>query len=235
MGTRAVGSRLTVNPATGRPTRGIPGSLGIFGGTFDPIHVGHLAIAEDAREQLGLERVLFVPAAEAPLRPQVPLASAEHRVRMAELAVAGNPFFAVDPIELRRPGPSFTVETMELIVAREREAGQEPDPWFILSAEQFLRLPQWKSPERLLGLCRLAVVPRPGAEMPDRAWVESRFPGRADRVAFLDGPLFAVSGTSIRDRLRAGRSVRYLVPEAVISYIEDHGLYRPPNLRTPPT
>lgn len=235
MGTRAVGGRLTVSPAPGRPTRGIPGSLGIFGGTFDPIHVGHLAIAEDAREQLGLERVLFVPAMIAPLRPEPPLASPDDRVRMVEFAVAGNPFFGVDPIELQRPGPSFTVDTLELVAARERAAGREPDLWFILSAEQFLRLPQWKSPDRVLQLCRLAVVPRSGAAMPDRAWVESRLPGRADRVTFLDGPLLAVSGTSIRDRLRAGRSVRYLVPEAVISYIEDHGLYRPPNLRTPPT
>ena len=209
------------------PAPVVRNSTGILGGTFDPVHFGHLAIAEEAREQLGLERVLFIPAPDAPLRPGPAAASARHRTRMVDLAVAGNPFFAVDRLELGRPGPSFTVDTLEQLAAREREAGREPDLWFILSAEQLRKLPQWRSPDRLLELCRIAVVPRSGTDMPGPAWVESQFPGRGDRVVPLEGPLLPVSGTAIRERLRLGRSVRYLVPDAVIAYIEDHGLYRP--------
>jgi len=205
----------------------VPGAVGILGGTFDPVHVGHLAIAEEAREQLGLERVLFIPAPDAPLRSGPAAASPVHRARMVELAVRGNPFFAVDLVELGRPRPSLTVDTIEVLAARERAAGRQPDLWFILSAEQLRKLPQWRTPERLLGLCRIAVVPRPDTEMPGRTWVESQFPGCADRIVPLEGPLLPVSGTAIRARLRAGRSVRYLVPDAVIAYIEHHGLYRP--------
>ena len=209
------------------PATVVPGSVGILGGTFDPVHVGHLAIAEEAREQLGLERVLFIPAPDAPLRSGPAAASPEQRARMVELAIHGNPFFTMDPLELGRPGPSFTVDSMEILATRERAAGRQPDLWFILSAEQLRRLPEWRTPKRLLELCRVAVVPRPGAEMPGRTWVESQFPGCVDRIVPLDGPLLPVSGTAIRARLRAGRSVRYLVPDAVIAYIEDHGLYRP--------
>jgi nicotinate-nucleotide adenylyltransferase len=203
-----------------------PGPVGIVGGTFDPIHLGHLAMAEDAREQLGLAGVVFIPAAQAPLRPDPAHASPVDRARMVELAIAGNRFFSVDRIECERPGPSFTVDTLEVLAARERDAGHEPEFWFVLSAEQLARLPQWRSPDRLLELCRLAVVPRPGTETPDRAWFEARFPGRGDRVRYLSGALLAVSGTDVRRRLRAGRSVRYLVPDAVIAYIKDHGLYQ---------
>ena len=203
------------------------GPVGIVGGTFDPVHVGHLAMAENAREQLGLARVVFIPAAQAPLRPDPAHASPEDRARMVELAIAGNPFFSVDRIECQRPGPSYTVDTMEALTAAGRAAGQEPDFWFVLSAEQLVRLPQWRSPQRLLELCRLAVVPRPGTSTPDRAWFASQFPGQRARVTYLDGALLAVSGTDVRSRLRAGRSVRYLVPDAVIAYIRDHALYQP--------
>ena len=229
-----MGGSLTPGAGTSPSGGVLPGSVGILGGTFDPIHLGHLAIAEDVRGQLGLERVIFLPAAEAPLRTAPPRASPADRLRMVELAIAGNPFFGVDGSELERPGPSYTVDTMALLAVLEGGAGRQTDLWFILSAEQLRRLPKWKAPERLLDLCRLAVVPRPGTVMPDRPWLESRFPGRAERVAFLDGPMLAISGTAIRRRLGTGSSVRYLVPDAVIAYIEDHELYRTPNRRTPP-
>jgi len=139
------------------PATVVPGSVGILGGTFDPVHVGHLAIAEEAREQLGLERVLFIPAPDAPLRSGPAAASPEQRARMVELAIHGNPFFTMDPLELGRPGPSFTVDTLEILATRERAAGRQPDLWFILSAEQLRKLPEWRTPERLLELCRVAV------------------------------------------------------------------------------
>ena len=207
-----------------RPRPSAP--VGIFGGTFDPIHVGHLAIAEDVRGRLGLERVEFVPAGDPQLRAGPPAASGADRAAMIELAIAGNERFGLNRIELDRAGPTFTVDTLDALTARELAAGHIPDFRFILSAEQLRKLPRWHEPVRLFALARLAVVPRPGADMPDAAWVDREFPGCASRVDFLDGPLLDVSGTAVRERLRTGRSVRYLVPDAVISYIEDHGLYR---------
>ena len=209
------------------PRSVVPGSIGVLGGTFDPIHVGHLAIAEDARDALGLERVLFIPAAAPPHKPSRPISPAEDRLAMVELAIAGNPAFATERLELDRPGPSYAVDTLEALADRERAAGRDPNLTFILSAEAFRELPTWRSPDRLLDLCRFAVVPRAGTETPDRAWVEERFPGRSDRVTFLAGPLLSVSSTEVRARIQAGRSVRYLVPDAVGRYIADHGLYLP--------
>lgn len=211
----------------------VPGRLGILGGTFDPIHTGHLAIAEEAREALGLERVVFIPSGLPPHRSTPTGASSADRSAMVELAVAGNPFFDVDRLELERAGPSFAADTLAILADRAHAAGREPDLWFVLSAEAFRGLPTWHRPERVLDLARLAVVPRPGTRMPDRAWLDAHFPGRAERVVFLDGPLLSISGTIIRGRAAAGRSLRYLVPDAVRAYIADHGLYRSPGAAAP--
>jgi nicotinate-nucleotide adenylyltransferase len=220
-----VGGAVTLAKDSGPAEIGM-GPIGLFGGTFDPVHVGHLAIAENAREQLGLERVDFVPTGVPQLRSGPAVASAMDRAWMVELAVADNPHFRVDRAEAERSGPTFSVDTLEMLIARELAAGREPDFWFILSAEVLMSLPGWKSPERVLELARLAVVPRIGTETPDRAWVEEHFPGGGDRVRFLDGPLLPISAMTVRARIGAGRSVRYLVPNAVIAYIRDHGLYQ---------
>lgn len=208
----------------------VPGSVGILGGTFDPIHHGHLVIAEEAREALGLERVLLVPTAMPPHKPGRALTAAAHRLAMAELAVAGNPAFAVSGIEVERGGPSYTVETLEAL-----SADGIADPWFILSTEALAGFPAWRQPGRILELCRLAVVPRGNHEMLDAAWVREHFPGREDRIAFLPGPLLPISGSVVRRRAAAGRSVRYLVPDAVARYITDHALYTEPAWRIPTT
>jgi len=208
----------------------VPGSVGILGGTFDPIHHGHLVIAEEAREALGLERVLLVPAAEPPHKPDSVVTPAEHRLAMVELAVAGNPAFAVSGIEVERGGPSYTVETLETLL---REGVS--DPWFILSAEALAGFPAWRRPDRILELCRLAVVPRGDHDALDAAWVREHFPGREERIAFLAGPLLPISGSVVRRRAAAGRSVRYLVPDAVARYIADHALYTEPAWRIPTT
>ncbi len=213
-----------------RPPR--PGSIGILGGTFDPIHVGHLAIAEEAHEALGLARILFVPASVPPFRPVDSVAPAEDRAAMVGLAIAGNPAFELSRVELGRPGPSYTSDTVEALAEAERAVGREPDLTFILSVETLRELPTWHAPERLLDACRVAVVPREGYPPPDGAWLEARFPGRADRFVALPGPHLEVSSTDIRARIAAGRSVRYLVPPAVAAYIADHGLYQPAR-RTP--
>jgi nicotinate-nucleotide adenylyltransferase len=199
----------------------VTGAIGLFGGTFDPIHVGHLAIAESIRDQLDLEQVVFIPAAD-PRHRNEPHASASQRAAMVELAIADNGAFTVDRLELERGGPTYTVDTLEAYAAR-----GIVDPWFVLSAEALAGLPGWRTPEQVLELARLAVVPRPGARATDRAWVEARFPGSGDRVAFVDGPLLPISATAIRARVAADRSIRYLVPDAVLGYITDHGLYRP--------
>jgi nicotinate-nucleotide adenylyltransferase len=208
----------------------VPGSVGILGGTFDPIHHGHLVIAEEAREALGLERVLLVPAAEPPHKPDSVVTPAGHRLAMVELAVAGNPAFAVSGIEVERGGPSYTVETLETLLRQ-----GVSDPWFILSAEALAGFPAWRRPDRILELCRLAVVPRGNHDALDAAWVREHFPGREERIAFLAGPLLPISGSVVRRRAAAGRSVRYLVPDAVARYIADHALYTEPAWRIPTT
>ena len=198
----------------------VPGSVGILGGTFDPIHHGHLAIAEEAREVLGLERVLFVPAASPPHKPAQPVSAPEDRLELVRLAVAGNPAFEASDIEVRRGGTSYTVDTLEAL----RAAGLV-EPWLILSSEALALLPTWREPRRVLELARLAVVPRGGFDPLGPAWVEAAFPGAAARVRFLSGPLLPISGSVVRRRARGGRSVRYLVPDAVAAYIAQRRLY----------
>jgi len=208
----------------------VPGSVGILGGTFDPIHHGHLVIAEEAREALGLERVLLVPTATPPHKPDRVVTAAEHRLAMAELAVAGNPAFSASGVEVARGGSSYTVETLEILL---REGVS--DPWFILSSEALADFPAWRRPDRILELCRLAVVPRGDHAALDAAWTREHFPGCEDRIRFLPGPLLPISGSVVRRRAAAGRSVRYLVPDAVARYIADHALYTQPSRRIPTT
>ncbi len=223
--TRARATAAAARMSPDRPHPVVPGSIGILGGTFDPIHYGHLAIAEEVREALGLERVLFVPSGIPPHKPDRPISPARDRVAMVELAIADNPSFELSRIEVDRPGPSFAVDTLELLVAEALATGRRADFTFILSTEAFVELPTWRDPDRLLELCRMAVVPRAGRRGPGADWVERHFPGREDRVSFLDGPNLVLSSTVLRRRVANGRSIRYLVPDAVIAYIGDHALY----------
>jgi nicotinate-nucleotide adenylyltransferase len=199
-------------------------AIGIMGGTFDPIHIGHLAVAEEAREALVLDRVLFVPAGQPPHKLPGSVTPVRDRVAMVELAIAGNPAFELSPLEVEREGPSFTVDTVEALAS----ANPEGTLHLILSAETFAELPSWHEPERLFESARMAVVPREGYPAPDPAWIARAFPGREDRVDYLGGPRLGLSSTALRTRVAAGRSIRYLVPEAVEAYIVDHELYRRP-------
>jgi nicotinate-nucleotide adenylyltransferase len=200
--------------------------IGVMGGTFDPIHIGHLAAAEEARESLGLGGVLFMPAGMPPHKPGQVITPPAHRVAMVELAIAGNPGFEVSRLEIDRIGPSYTVDTVEALAAEARAGGVELDVVVIVSVEALRGLPTWHEPERLLRLARLAAVPRDGFASPGRAWVEEHFPGFEERVTFLDAPRLKLSATEVRARVAAGRSIRYLVPDAVIAYIGEHGLYQ---------
>jgi nicotinate-nucleotide adenylyltransferase len=197
-----------------------------MGGTFDPIHVGHLAVAEEARESLGLARILFVVAGEPPHKDPADVTPAADRLALVELAIMGNGAFELSRLEVDRPGPSYSADTVAELDRLERAAGRTPDLTLILSAETLADLPSWHDPGRLLGLARIAVVPREGYPAPDPGWLARTLPGQEDRVDFLEGPRLGLSSTALRARVAAGRSIRYLVPDAVAGYIADHGLYR---------
>jgi len=231
MGASAVGAAVTAEPLS-PPSPAVTGSVGVLGGTFDPIHYGHLAIAESVRETLGLERVLFIPAGAPPHKPGRPVTAGEDRAAMVALAIRDNPAFDLSRIELERGGLSYTVDTLAILSTTARAAGERPDFTFILSAEAFSEILTWHEPRRLLDLARLAVVPRGEARLPPRAWLAEHFPGQEDRVALLDGPRFRLSGTEIRALVAAGRSVRYLVPPIVAEYIAEHHLYPAVERRT---
>ncbi|MDA8202694.1 MAG: nicotinate-nucleotide adenylyltransferase [Chloroflexi bacterium] len=216
-----------------RPAAAGPGALptvgawGVLGGTFDPVHCAHLAIAEQARDVLGLAGVLFVPARVPPHKLRREITPIEDRIAMVELATAANPAFHVSRIEVDRDGPNYTVDTIERLLA------DPPQPWnpdagliFILSAEALVGLETWHLPERLLGECRLAVVPRRGYPVAPVGWMAEHFPGFEDRVLPLDSPDLGHSASAIRAQVAAGRSIRYLVPPEVEAYVLAHGLYR---------
>ena len=201
------------------------GAIGILGGTFDPVHLGHLALAAEARSLLDLEQVLFVPNADPPHKQDQPVTAAHQREAMVALAIAEHPAFVLDRIELERPGPSYAVDTVAALAERCRTQGR-PEPWFVLSAEVLEDFHTWRQPERVLELCRVAVAPRPGAEPLDRSWVTQHYPGREDRFAFLPGPELDIASTVIRARVCDGADVSDLVPTAVRIYIKTHRLYR---------
>lgn len=197
--------------------------LGILGGTFDPIHLAHLIVAELAREALGLERILFVPAGDPPHKQQNQKSEAVHRRRMVELAIAGNPGLALCPVDLERPGPHYSVETIRLI--REQYHLSAENCFFIVGGDSLVDLPTWHRPDLLLTLCRLAVIHRPGYR-PDLDDLEKQLPGLSDRLAWVETPLLELSASTIRRRVAQGQSIRYQVSEDVRAYIKEHRLYR---------
>ena len=190
--------------------------VGLFGGSFNPPHLGHLALAETVRDVCRFDRVLWIPARRPPHKPAEALAAVQHRLHMTRLAVADNPGFDVSEIELERAGPSYTVDTLALLQDR------RPD-WalhLIIGADSLAGLHTWRRPDEILERARLVVFPRADAAP---AAVD---PVVLERVRFVEAPLLTVSSTDIRARCRAGRSIRYLVPEAVRTYIAEHGLYK---------
>lgn len=215
--------------------------IGVLGGSFNPIHFGHLLLADELREALSLDEVRFVPAARPPHKPELGLAPAHHRYAMTELAIRGNPYFALSDVELNRPGPSYTVDTLE---AFRMEAGPKAAFFLLLGSEMFLDLLSWKDPQRIAGLARLVVVARTGSgfdpeslpaqkvlqELGQESWIRvSASPPRPEpaRGVFLVSAVsLAISASELRRRAREGRSLRYRAPEAVADYIRAHRLYR---------
>ena len=197
--------------------------LGILGGSFDPIHNGHLMIAEEARFRLNLAKVLFVPAQVSPLKVNARPTSAEHRCRMVELAIAGNPGFELSRVDLDRAGPSYTVDTLHLL---KQQLGADADLYFIVGEDSIETLLHWRAPEQILSLCKLVVVNRPGYD-PDLDRIASALPGLSESLVHLtDTPELAVSSTDLRRRARLGWPIRYQVPAVIEAFIHRHGLYR---------
>jgi nicotinate-nucleotide adenylyltransferase len=195
--------------------------IGLLGGTFNPPHIAHLVCAAEAHDQLGLDRVLLVPTARPPHKDVPDDPGSDHRARMCELAVAGDDRLGVSRIELERPGPSYTVDTLKAL----HERTPEDNLTFIVGGDMAHSLPTWHDPEGILRLARIAVAER--AEV-RRADIAERLTGLAgdDRVAFFDMPRIDVASSDLRRRVAVGRPIRYLVPDPVVSYIEQEGLYR---------
>ena len=193
--------------------------IGILGGSFDPIHYGHLAIAEEVRVALQLDRVVFVPAARQPLKHNGHGATSAQRFEMARLACVTNAAFEVSPIEIERPEPSYSVVTLE-----EFHKIQPAEYYFILGADAASDLGRWYAAERIIELARIVVVGRPGAA-PDRERLIHRFPRLAERMLLVAGPRLDISSTQLRERVASGQSIRYLTPDPVVEYMLRHGLY----------
>jgi len=194
--------------------------LGFLGGTFDPPHIGHLLLAEVARQQLDLERVYFLPAGEPPHKRDERVSPVELRINMAEMAIADNPHFTLDTIDAERPAPHYTATLLPLLNDRYPSS----EIWLLIGGDSLRDLPTWHRPQDVLAHCRLAALPRPGATI-DWEELEQVVPGVGNKVEILDGPAVAVSSTRIRKWAAGGRSLRYLVPPEVRALITRERLY----------
>ena len=199
--------------------------IGVLGGTFDPIHTGHLIVAEDVREKLGLSEVLFVPAGKPwlKLKEEKTITDGEHRLAMVRLAIKGNPFFKVSTMELDRPGPSYSIDT---ILELKNKLGPAVEIYFIAGPDALAELPRWKEPARLIEACRVVGIGRPGYAKVDLSVLDMAVPGVAKRIMMLDVPQIDISSKEIRKRVARGLSIRHLVPKAVEKYIQKYKLYR---------
>lgn len=194
--------------------------IGIFGGTFDPVHVGHLVIAAECLYVLGLRRVAFVPSANPPHKPNQQLSEPADRLAMLKLAIHERPQLAVDPIEFERPGPSFTVETLRELRKRDPNA----DFVFIMGADSLRELHLWRDPGGIIEQAEIAVARRPGVAI-DLAEVDRQVPGASARVHIVDVPLIGVSSSDIRRRVSAGEPISFQIPWSVERYIRERKLY----------
>jgi nicotinate-nucleotide adenylyltransferase len=193
-----------------------------MGGTFDPVHLGHLAVAEEARQKAGLNEIVFVPAGHPYFKALSRISAAQHRVNMLKLAVAEKPHFKVSLLEIQRPGPSYAVDTLARL---KTQLGPEDELYFILGWDSLLTLPRWEQPERLIELCKLIAAPRPGFSKPDVKLLENDLPGISQKTIVLDKPVVDISSTDIRERVKKGLPIDHLVAAEVDRYIREKGLY----------
>lgn len=195
--------------------------IGIFGGTFDPIHIGHLILAEEAWHQLKLKLVYLTPAGDPPHKQSRPLSSVEHRIQMAELATADNEHILVSRIDADRPGPHYTVDMVRLLNA---QIDGNTDIYFLMGMDSLRDLPSWHQAEWLVANCRLVALSRHDVEL-DWQRLEAALPGIKQQVIILDMPELEIASHTLQERVRSGRPIRYQVPRLVERYIEEHQLY----------
>lgn len=226
-----------------------PLRLGLLGGSFNPVHNGHLAIARQAREALGLDQVLFIPTSQPPHKPNGSLAPAQDRYDMVHLAIDSDPAFAISDVEIRRPGKSYTIDTVRLL---QQEYGAQTQLFFLIGLDAFLDFPSWRDPQTLLTLCSFVVLSRPGLSFRSLSTVpllpSIPYPSLADldagRISRIEAPIgthgliclklppSAISASDIRTRIRQGLSSVNLLPPLVESYILHHHLYQEDRNRT---
>jgi nicotinate-nucleotide adenylyltransferase len=197
--------------------------MGIFGGTFDPIHIGHLVTAEAVRDEYGMDEVLFIPAAHPPHKQNQQVTPASHRFKMAVYATSSNPHFQVLSLELERPGLSYTIDTVYELF---RRFGEGTEFYFITGADTIQEIHTWHRIEELLGICHFIAATRPGCT-PDIDSIRESF-GRLGmaNIHRLSTPALEISSTDIRERVKRGYSIKYIVPEQVEAYIYKEGLYK---------
>ena len=195
--------------------------LGLLGGTFDPLHRGHLWLAETARDQLGLDQVLFLPVGEPPHKQGWRVTAVAHRIQMLQLAIADQPAFAIDTTDVKRQPPHTTATLLPLLHQKYPMA----EFWWLVGTDSVRDFATWHEPATVIAQCRLAALPRPGVGELDWQKLETAVPGLRTAVDLLDGPQLPISATKIRRWAAKGRSVRYLVGTAVNDYIRQHNLY----------
>ncbi len=198
--------------------------VGVLGGTFDPVHIGHLILAEEARDQLGLQVVYFVPAGDPPHKRDRRLAPVEDRIRMIELAIASNASFRVSRVDADRPGPHYTLDMVRIFQQQLPPGGQL---YFLMGYDSLAELPTWHQPAELVATCHLVALTRYAVPL-DWVYLEAKLPGIRQRVTLLDMPELEIASHHIQQRVAAGRSIRYLTPDAVCAHIRESGLYSLP-------
>ncbi len=197
--------------------------IAVLGGTFDPIHLGHLAIAEEVRRLLALNEVIFMPAGCPYFKASAPISPATDRVKMLELATAGHSAYIISRLEVERLGPSYAVDSMMQI---KKQLNPADELFFIMGWDSIMTLHLWHEVDRLISLCRIVAVPRPGYPQPNLTTLDSDLPGIAERTIVMERPLIDISATLIREKVYQCQSIDGLVPPAVADYIQGKGLYR---------
>lgn len=200
----------------------MPLRIGLFGGTFDPPHLGHLILASEAQTQLGLNRLLWILTPEPPHKLDQAITPVEDRLAMVQLAIADNPAFELSRIELDRPGPHYTLDTIQLVAAQNPGADIVP----IIGGDSLRDLPKWHEPQKLVYACHWIGVMRRPYDRSNLDELESQLPGISSKVHYVDAPLLEIASREIRNRIAEGKSVRYYLPANVFDYISQHHLYQ---------
>ena len=197
-------------------------NVGVLGGTFDPVHNGHLAVAEEARNRLNLAEIILIPAGQPQLKGARLISTAEHRLQMLRLAIADRSHLKLSAMEIERAGPSYTTDTISEL---RDKLSKEDELFFILGWDSLARLPEWRDAPGLIKMCYLVAVPRPGYPFPDLKVLEGFIPGVSQRVMLMDRPEIDISASAIRERIARGLSIRHLIPESVNKYVRQYKLY----------